>query len=300
MQCLPPARWYWCCLCALCAANLVNADNRVVVSATADASYTEKKYGEGKTKRETYVVMKGHYFAGTTIDGSIDKMTFRGILDYLAPKLALQQFLPAQKGESPDLLLVIHWGTTAPKTSSLEMMARTSAVTDTSNSVTTISQQLREATGTTTPFDALGSESDLVARFDQLEQLTGEMGAESATANIAQLLGYTKTLRTLQHDINPGETERTLKFDMAHERYFIIVKAYDLHVSTRGRSARAIWTLHLNMSSAGNNFRMAMAEMSAASVDYVGRSSIDVQTVRPKQREGHVDIGEAIIVGEQK
>jgi hypothetical protein len=83
-------------------------------------------------------------------------------------------------------------------------------------------------------------------------------------------------------------------------RYFIILRAYDLHAATPAARSRAVWTLHLNISSPGNNFDTAIDRMCVAAVNYVGRSTDEVETVRQPVREGKVEIGPLVILGEAK
>jgi hypothetical protein len=83
-------------------------------------------------------------------------------------------------------------------------------------------------------------------------------------------------------------------------RYFIILRAYDLHAATPAARNRAVWTLHLNVGSPGNNFRMAVDRMSVAAVDFVGRSTDNIVTFQGPVREGKVEIGQVVILGEAK
>jgi hypothetical protein len=92
----------------------------------------------------------------------------------------------------------------------------------------------------------------------------------------------------------------SLRHDITKERYFIILCAYDLHKAAAGGARSPVWTIHLNMSSGGNNFQSALFRMSISSVNFVGRTSGDVKTVRPVMREGTVEIGTPVILGEAK
>ena len=109
-----------------------------------------------------------------------------------------------------------------------------------------------------------------------------------------------KNLRQLGRRMMSSAEEQTLRLDLSQMRYFIILKAYNLHAATRAERGRAVWTLHLNMSSPGNNFHTALASMSVAAADFVGRTTDEVQTVRQPVREGHVEIGPLLILGEVK
>ena len=56
----------------LIAAGEAAADSRVSLTATAEPTYTERKYGGEKPKAETYVFMQGSFFAGYTVDRTLE------------------------------------------------------------------------------------------------------------------------------------------------------------------------------------------------------------------------------------
>ena len=275
------------------------ADPNVIVRATANAAYTRAKYESVTTKRETYIIAQGTFFEGRSVDGSIDALPFRSILGVLAPELARRHYFPAKDAHDSDLLIAVHWGTTQPTMTLLEMTARNSAVSDTSR-----------PNGEVAPKNVGDTVSDVLSsvvneplqrlRMDQLEQESDQLASELSAANYAALLGYTKDLRSAGNALKPQEVERSLRYDLAHERYFIILKAYDLRQPAVGGRRRVLWTLHLNMSSAGNNFDGALRQMGTTAVDFFGRSTTTVETVRPVPRDGRVEVGTPVIVGEKK
>lgn len=283
-----------------CSALLCRADPNVIVSASANAAYTAQKYEKDIPRRETYVIAQGNFFEGATADSSIDALPFRRILEVLAPELARRQYLPAKAMQDADLLIAVHWGVTQPRASLLELTGRTSPVSDTSRP-----GDDKSPAGSTDFVGAMATsivDSRMDAlRMDSLEQGTDLLGSDLNTATTATLLGYTKVLRKGENQLAQTEDDRTLRSDLTRERYFIILKAYDLRKpAPAGSQRRAAWSLHLNMSSAGNNFSGALAQMSNAAVDYFGRSTESVDTVRTAPREGRVEVGAPVIVSEKK
>ena len=92
-----------------------------------------------------------------------------------------------------------------------------------------------------------------------------------------------------------------MRSDLSSERYFIIVKAYDLRATPPpGRRSRAIWSLYANCSSPGNNFTDALNLMGAAAANFFGRTTDGMITTRPDEREGKVNLAPLIILGEAK
>ena len=281
------------------------ADPSVIVSATANPDYTQRKYGGENTRPESYVVMQGHYFEGSIVDGSIDRMPFRHIAEIFAPELARRKYWPAKNAKEADLLIVVHWGTTSPHVSTVEMMARTSLVPDVS--VARENKQIMAEAAAASGDIAMSimaegpsREANDLLQMEALNQLSDQITNDLSSTNAAQLLGYTKNLRKMGQQLMSSAEEHTLRLDLSQMRYFIILKAYNLHAATRAERGRAVWTLHLNMSSPGNNFHTALARMSVAAVDFVGRTTDEVQTIRQPVRETHVEIGPLLILGEVK
>jgi hypothetical protein len=204
-------------------------------------------------------------------------MPFRRIAEIIGPELARQQYWPAKSAKDADLLLVVHWGTTTRPVSMLEMRDETSPF----------------------PYDKIQAavqDKATIIRFAALEQDTDNMSNAAANARTLQLLGYSRFL-----DRPTLDADKALFYsDVSQERYFIILKAYDLHAATPAARSRAVWTLHLNISSPGNNFQTAVDRMSVAAVDFFGRSTDKVETVRPPLRDGKVEIGPVVSHGEVK
>ena len=291
-------------------------DNRVAVVGAAEDAYTKIKYAEGaEPKSETYVVMRGRYFAGATVDRSIERMTFRQLLSYLTPKLAKQQYWPAKSVEAADLLLVVHWGATNPRVGTLEMTGRTSLTTNTSNTAAgvvkaEIADQARssglgaayapEAFSMGALMNPLSNETEQQLWMDDLDHSLEQMLSEQSSGNLAGLLGYSDALRNHRRGLAADEDETTLRYDLTKERYFIILRAYEMRPKKKLNPPKPVWTLHLNVSSPGNNFRTAMEHMSTASINFVGRTTDRVATVKPKQLEGKVVLGEPIILEQTK
>ncbi len=281
------------------------ADPSVIVSATASPEYSRHKYGGAKTTAESYVVMPGHYFDGGIVDRSIERMPFRRIAEIFAPELARQQYWPAKDAKDADLLIVVHWGTTVPQISSMEMQARTSPLPDLS--AVRADKQVRLETAYANPNDAvsglfaeLANEDTRQLYNERLSQLSDQIVNDYSMASSAQLLGYTKDLSKYGKQLMSPAEEYSLRLDLCQMRYFIILRAYDLHAATPAARSRAVWTLHLNISSPGNNFDTAIDRMCVAAVNYVGRSTDEVETVRQPVREGKVEIGPLVILGEAK
>lgn len=292
--------------------GVLAADSGVAIVASANPEYTHRKFNGAALLPESYVVMQGKYFEGATVDKSIDRMPFKRVIDYFVPELARREYWPAKSAQAADLVIVVHWGTTVPRASTREMMARNSSATDTN--VAQGAQEMRNLRTESTlsageSGDILGTmvaeqmaQNDMMPAMDIHEVISEQFARESANANLAQVLGYSNALRKFTGAVSTTEQERTLRHDLTQERYFIILKAYNLKKLARGGGAaakRPEWTLHINMQSPGINFGTALDRMSAAAVNFVGRTTDSVETVRPGERQAKVLVGEPIIVREK-
>lgn len=278
----------------------LSADDHVAVSASADTAYTQRKFEGPKVRAESYVFMEGTFVAGQTVDRSIERMPFRRVAEFLAPELARQQFFPAPDAKGADLLIVVHWGTTTPRTPASEMQGQMTLALDQSKERALQNEINAQAAGSSDAMAAwlaAGSEVDRQAGFEQTERFTDTLDSDYVNANNAKLLGYTKSLKQYEQRIFGSAEEYTLRSDLSTERYFVILKAYDLKKPlTPGEKRRAVWTAHLNMRSPGSNFSTALKRMGLVGADYFGRSTATVETQRPKVKEGRVILGPLIII----
>lgn len=279
----------------------VFAAKPVAAVGKANGSYLERRLVDGQPKRETYVFMEGNRLAGASRDRSFEITTFREIAEFLAPKLTQQNYWPTPEIKDADLLLVVHWGVTSPRASLNDMTARVDLGTDlTGNSVvfsdSPAYRDYEQAMGGDISLNLNASEQ----RMYQLEEIAEQDAQNIQGAGTARLLGYTETLLKLSQSSRYTEEQFTLDSDMRGERYFIIVRAYDLRAGTKWQRSRPVWTLHLNTASPGNNFKTAMASMSEAGARLFGKNTDGVATIRPDRPTGKVELHDIVIIGEAK
>ncbi len=292
----------WCWFAALAVAwpAVASADEHVAVSASADAAYTQRKFAGAKVRAESYVFMEGTFVPGQTVDRSIERMPFRRVAEFLAPELARQQFFPAPEASGADLLIVVHWGTTTPRTSAAEMRGQVTLSLDQTQERALQKEINAQAAGSSDAMAAwlnAGSEIDRQMGFEQMERFTDTLDGDYANANNAKLLGYTKSLQRYEQRVFGSAEETTLRSDLSTERYFVILKAYDLKAPLApGEKRRAVWTAHLNLRSPGTNFGTALRRMGLVGADFFGRTTATVETQRPKVKEGRVILGPLVII----
>jgi len=283
------------------------ADSHVAVRAFADEAYTARKFGPDGPKLETYVFMEGRFHPGATVDRSLSRMPFRSIAGMLARDLVRQNYRPAKDLKSADLLILVHWGTTRPNTSINEMTARTSvgatqeqadaAQARTLDVQFDISQGASDADPTATQAEAFARTDDMWGdvQFEAMENMTERIAADMYSKSNAELLGYRSDLSRYNSSAFTREEERTLRLDLSTERYFIIMKAFDL--KNLGKNAKPVWTVYINTRSPGINFTTAVGRLGHAGSHYFGRQNDRVTSVRTKDPKGTVTIEPAIILG---
>jgi hypothetical protein len=280
------------------------ADEHVAVTSSAATAYTQREFAGPRVRTETYVFMEGSFIPGKTVDRSIERMPFRRIAEFLAPELARQQFLPAPEAKSADLLIVVHWGTTSPRTPATEMQGTTTINLDHAQERTLNNEINAQAAGVSdgiAAWLATGSEIDRQTGFEQTERYTDNLDSDYTTAKAAKLLGDSRSLQQLEKNDFGSTEETTLRSDLSTERYFIILKAYDLREPlAAGLKRRAVWTAHLNMRSPGKNFPTALRQMGSVGANYFGKSTDTVETRLPVVREGRFILGPLVIIEEEK
>jgi len=267
----------------------------------ANGTYLERRLADGKPKRETYVFMEGNRLEGTSRDRTFEITTFREIAEFLAPKLTQQNYWPTPAVKDADLLLLVHWGVTSPRASLNDMTARV----DLGTNLASTSAVFADSSAFRDYEQAMGGDISLnlnasEQRMYQIENIAEQDSQTIQGYGTARLLGYTETLLKLSQSSRYTEEQFTLDSDMRGERYFIIVRAYDLHAATKEQRNRPVWVLHLNTASPGNNFKTAMASMSEAGGRLFGKNTDGVATIRTDVPAGEVKLHDIVIVGEAK
>jgi len=208
----------------------VSADDRVILVATASETYSTQRLDASSQPRvETYVFMEGKNLAGITQDRSADATSFRQVTEFLAPELDKQHYLPTRDAANADLLLVVHRGTTTPRVS-----------VDQIRSVFSFDALRKEEV------EILGKE----AVYNQMnlevqEQNNDQAGDVSRRDSNAQLLGYNQQLTREKSHQASSAAEVAMRTEVSTERYFLIVRAYDMKTKRAGGSLKEpIWVLY--------------------------------------------------------
>jgi hypothetical protein len=280
-----------------------SADANVAVVARARPDYVARRAGPGgEPVPHSYVFMQGNFVESSTINRSLERTSFRRIAEVLAPELAKQRFFPAPSAEGADLLIAVHWGATQPFVSFNDMTARTRLSSDEFSPDRSIMHVMADsADAANGPLVDLASQASSFERQEQVERVAEEARGGVTHASNAVLLGYTDELHKLSRGSFDSALEQMLRHDLRNERYFIILKAYDLKAPPYA-SKRPVWTMHINVGSPGSNFHTALGRMSSVAAEFAGQSLDSVKSVRTNRKvpAGSVRLGDLIILGQEK
>ena len=253
----------------------------VVVSATAAPEYRRTKGPDGVLP-ESYVFSPGIHFGGATRDATQEKMPFLSIAKTLAAGLARQRYLPAIEAEKANLVIVVHWGTTETYEDPNRQTNLESLNKELADYIAAI-----QANGMASPgaLNALLSNQETDATRQQ----------QFLNAN-AELLGYKRSLLKEGERLFSSEEEITMRSELAEERYFVVLMAYDYQLLKKEKKPRLLWVTRMSVRSPGNNFAEAVPGMTRVAADFFGQQHEDLTRVQTKLPEGKVEIGEVKVV----
>jgi hypothetical protein len=260
-------------------------NDAVVISSTAAADYVRPTDEKGKPVPQSYVFMEGKYLGGGTVDNSEARMTFDEITRILATNLAKQNYLPTKDVASASLLIRIFWGTTLI----YEDPQRDQNIA----AINTAMSNMQTAT-------AEGG----VADPGELKMALGESeggsmgGVEGAIARNAALLGYKRTLDKEGRRMVASVEEQTMRMELAEERYFVVLMAYDYQFMKREKKPKLAWVTRLSIRGPGNNFTEALPALALAGAEVYGRNLDSLERIKVRDLPGgEVILGELKVLG---
>lgn len=287
---LSPFSWLRtiCLVSAACAAlafPAVAASNYVVVSATATEGY-ERQAPDGALRPESYVISKGKHF-GQGRDAQSADAQFDLVLQALAPALAEQQYWPANGLENADLLIVVHWGETEVYDDPMaDYMAES------------FNDALAEYMANAD--EAGNADPGRLNELKRMEGMTNQLAAQAQKTN-AELLGYRSSLEKEERRYFASEDERTMKSELAENRYFVVLMAWDYQAMRVKMPAKLKWVTRMSVRSAGNRFAETVPALMRQGAPLFGRQSDSLVRHRESidRRKAEVEIGETKVVEEE-
>jgi hypothetical protein len=284
---LPTSSWIAvCCLFLAVLPGRVCADwgEYVTVSSTAAKDYVRPLVGKnGEPQPESYVVAQGVFFGGSTRDTGLEKTPFNEVVATVGRSLARQNYFPAKNPSLAELLIVVYWGSTT--------------IWEDPNKEQNAEALNAAVSGYNAAVGAGGPPPDLGPLNQALAEHDNDMVSQnSIIAYNARLLGYETALRKRLNDQSVSTEERTLREDLAEERYFVVLLAFDYQALMKEHVRRLRWTTRMSVSASGYNFRTSLPMMNRMAANYFGKQIDDLPRMQVIPREGKVEIGEVKVV----
>jgi hypothetical protein len=260
----------------------------VTVSATAAKDYARPAGPDGLPRPETYVVSKGVFFDGSTKDSGLEKTPFIDVAATVGKSLLRQNYFPAKDPQLANLLIVVHWGTTTVYEDPLKDFR--------ADDLQRALSSYNAAVGAAASGGGMPDSSELNSALSARDNETAS--ASAFRAYNAKLLGYETALQKRRVDLFAGTDEVTFENDLAVERYFVVLMAYDYQALKKDHQRKLLWTTRMSVQSAGTNFKTALPDMSQMAANAFGKQLDDLMRAQTNPKEGRVDIGEAKVVAD--
>jgi len=294
----------WMAMMVLVCGQEVLAKNEsfvVAVRSQAAKNYERAKAADGSPRRETYVLVNGGLFPGTARDASFDRVSYPDLAGIVAQQLARQNYFLSRTAQEADLLLVLHWGTTAPfgdasmnfqvQEAGDAMAALLSGGGTTLERLTRRFQirsgEQRDAGGAEPALDTGAAESAMMTLL--LNQRQREMLA----LRNARLLGYLDELNErdgISRWAGAGASFDDLWADLENARYYVVVGAYDFKAAREQRKLVLRWVTRMSIDAQGTSFDRRVAAMIASGGAFFGENSGGLK--RRYRPDARVEMGE--------
>jgi hypothetical protein len=258
------------------------SNNKITsVSSRSSADYSRSRFIDGSFQSETYAFGEGGSYRAPINDSTIDNVRFMDMARTLAGPLALQGYLPTKDPGKANLLIMVYWGMTSgtidPRSDNFSQ-----------NRINRVLQATRDTTPVQfvkpEPYGPVSIEGDFI------------------DAKNSVILGYDADLaRTSGHEMTALEIEHNdLISDVEHNRYFVVLMAYDFQMMWKHKQHKLLWETRLSIRQERNDFRKMLPAMANYASQYFGQDTKGL--VRRPFPEGNVEVGvpESIGVGSGK
>ncbi len=254
-------------------------DLRVVVNASASIEYMEASKDK---PYHTYHFYEGNYFRGEKRDNSLRKEDFEKVAAVAAEFLESRDFLPAADKDSGDQLIMISWGSTRLDIDWNEEMGITDWSFSETNSGTA---------GIESPEN--GEDGSYSPETYQPEVLEHQRVSSSYKNLNIRMLGYNKGL--YNKTTSPIEKEK-LENDLAEDRYFFVLNAFDLPYLRATKKLKQLWSCRVSVQNLGTNFNDALTIMNKVAAPTFGSNMDNLMTAKVDPKSNIV-IGEIKVIG---
>ena len=229
--------------------------------------YGRTRLADGSFQPETYAFGNGGLYRAPVSDPTIDDMSFMDIARTIAGPLATQNYVPTKDPNKAKLLIMVYWG-------------MTSGTNDPSSSNFQFSIYSHTRSG-------LGGVGMSFAHWGPVSFEGGLIDNENAG-----ILGYGPELMAdsprigLIHNV----TREDLIDDIEHNRYFVVLMAYDFQMMWKQRKHKQLWETRFSMRQQGNDFERVLPAVAQYASQFFGEATHG-RLIREPLPEGKVEVG---------
>jgi hypothetical protein len=238
------------------------SDTTTAVFSGVSEDYARNKLPDGTYGSESYAFGKGGYYGSGSSDATIDGESFMSIAQNIAQPLADHNFVPTRDPKKAKLLIMVYWGATR---------------------------------GTVDP----ASENFIYGRVGRPKgvnwstELLGPVSYQGGLEDLrnAMILGYAGDIAATHPRIGVIHNVKRddLIDDIEHNRYFVVMMAYDFQMMWREKKHKLLWETRFSIREQGNDFAKMLPGMARYASQYFGQDSHGL--VRRALPEGNVEIG---------
>src|SRR5665213_784429 len=244
------------------------SDTTTAVFSGTSQDYARGRQADGSYTAENYAFGNGGFYGSATRDATIDRESFMDVARVSARPLAVRNFLPTKDPKKAGLLIMLYWG-------------MTNGTQDPSSDIYVYAS----------PEHTKG--------VSWTNDLLGPLSFHGGLADLrnAMLLGYAGEIANTQPRLGVIHNVRRddLIEDVEHNRYFVVMMAYDFQMMWREKRHKLLWETRFSIREQGNDFTKMLPSMSMYASQYFGQDSHGL--VRKAIPEGNVEIGVPTTVG---
>jgi hypothetical protein len=242
--------------------DFASGDRTTAVFSGVSTDYGRTVLPDGSFEGESYGFGNGGYYGSGRRDETIDNQSFMDIARVIARPLADKNFIPNKDPKKVKLLIMVYWGATSgtldPASGNFQF-ARSEFPTTANRS-----------------FELLGPLSLQGGLIDLQNELILGYAGEIAAAH---------PRNGLIHNVKRDD----LIDDIEHDRYFVVLMAYDFQMLWKERKHKLLWETRFSIREQGNDFKKMLPSMAKYASQYFGQDSHGL--IRAAIPEGNVEIG---------
>lgn len=268
---------------ALWPAALRAVDGTVAVFSETFNGYQRTRLPDESFKPETYAFGEGGAWTANETDGPANQLTFARVSQATARSLARAGYVPTPGPEQTDLLILVFWGRTlgsretnpglAPhSTTGLSALRNPIELAPPGPPPAAVAPGNREPQTTPEIQTALKNAAS-AAQDSMLWQIDLDNRARDAVdERNARILGYTDALeraRFIRHMISG----RDLLDEIAHNRYFVVLHAYDFRTAWKEKKLKPLWSVRISIVEGDDSLDASLERMLASATRLFGQPS---------------------------